>query len=112
MLRNWQASLLLLAALALAGGLFYLWSYNKGYEASEARHAAASLAAVEKSAAANADAVAKANADAVANAQAHAQVDIIVRTSHENDDDNPAPAVIQRTLVELRRIDGENSEHR
>lgn len=106
-LKNWRSLALSCAALAIAGVLFYLWAYDRGYSARDRAVAAASLQSTMRAAAANQFALGMEMNAAAARAAQAATLNASIEASHESDDDLPAPAIMQRTFDRLRALDGE-----
>lgn len=104
LLKNWRTLALSCAALLLAGFLFYAWSYNRGESACESRHAAAALALTEKNADANADAAAREIKAVERRTEARTRILTDVEKSHEENDDSPAPVIVQRAFDGLRAV--------
>lgn len=108
LLKNWRTLAISCVALLIAGFLFYGWAYQRGAAACESAHAAASLKAAQDMASANSAALGRELAATRDRARAAAQIEANIEASHEQNDDDPAPAIIQRTFDELRRLEGQN----
>lgn len=94
-------------------GLFYQWSYNKGYNKCQTLYAAAALQATEEMADANTKALSKEITDSAKRAVQKSDIDNTIRRSANEDDDSPAPALDQSFYDWLRSnpADGQKAKN-
>lgn len=101
-LKNWRALALCVAALLIAGFLFYLWAYERGKAACESKVANANLEASETVSKANQDALAKEIQDQAARIKTHTEIKRAIEESHDQNADDPAPDLDQFFYDRLR----------
>lgn len=92
------------AAVILAG--FYFWSYNRGFSAAKDEYASAALVAEREAGRANRSALGREMEAATRRAVEETELRNVINAHNADDDDSPAPAIVQRVYDRLRGQDG------